>query len=113
MFRAVFYQVGAVFVTAVLSSLFAGWGGAASAGIGGASAIIPNFLFAMRLSLAVRRNKSPSVVGFFVGEAIKVAATIGLWAIAAKLYQGLVWPALLIGLVVALQASFLAFWKKS
>ena len=60
MFRAVFYQVGAVFVTAVLSSLFAGWGGAASAGIGGASAIIPNFLFAM---VPVGRGQRELIIG--------------------------------------------------
>ncbi len=50
---------------------------------------------------------------FFIGEFLKIAATIGILAIAITGYPGMHWPSLLIGLAIVLHAGFLAFWKKS
>lgn len=124
MFSAIFLQVGATAIATILIGAFVGTNGVVSALIGGCSYIIPNFLFALRLSMAARSGKGAlaSVATFFVGEFFKVAATIGLLAIAAKQYADLHWPSMLIGLAVALQAvvfqpllktNCLAIWKKS
>ena len=50
---------------------------------------------------------------FFIGEFLKIAATIGILAIAITGYPEVHWPSLLFGLAVVLYAGFLAFWKKS
>ena len=43
----------------------------------------------------------------------KTTATIGLLVFVVREYSDLHWPSMLIGLGLALQAGFLAFWKKS
>lgn len=113
MFRAILFQFGAVAITTVLLGLFVGERGAISGALGGAASFIPNALFALRLAVAARRPGGPGVVSFFLGEFIKIAATIGLLVVAVKSYPEMHWPSMLLGLAVTLQASFLAFWKKS
>jgi ATP synthase protein I len=113
MFRAILFQIWAVVITAGLLGTFVGGHGAASAAVGGGACLLPNALFALRLAVAARRPGGPGVAGFFLGEFVKVAATIGILAVAAKVYPEMHWPSMLLGLVVTLQASFLAFWKKS
>lgn len=98
----------------LILGLLVGPEGAISAGLGGGACILPNAWFALRLARSVKSGKAPSLAaGFFIGEFIKVAATIGLLAVAIKLYPAMHWPSLLIGMVVALHASLFAFWKKS
>lgn len=111
MLNAVFYQVVATASAAVVSGYFAGGDGAFSAAIGGIACFLPNLLFAWRLRNNVGRTIS--FTHFFIGEFIKVAATIGLLLITVKVYSNLNWPCFLAGMAVALQAGFLAFWKKS
>ena len=113
MFKAVLYQAGATLVAVVIGGVLAGVPGAISALLGGAASTVPNFLFALRLSAAARRPGASYVLNFFLGEFVKVAATIGLLAIAVKAYGEAHWPSLLIGLAFALQAGFLAFWTRS
>ena len=113
MFTAVWFQAGATVFVAVIAGLLAGIPGAVSALLGGAASTLPNLLFALRLSSVTRRPGASYVLNFFLGEFLKVAATIGLLAIAVKAYSGVHWLSLLIGLVVALQAGFLAFWTRS
>ncbi|HET7774969.1 MAG TPA: ATP synthase subunit I, partial [Azospira sp.] len=110
MFRAILFQIGAMAITAALLGLFVGRHGAASAALGSAACLLPNALFALRLAVAARRPGGPGVAAFFLGEFVKVAATIGLLAVAAKVYPEMHWPSMLLGLAVTLQASFLAFW---
>ena len=113
MFRAILWQVGAVMIAAVAAGLFAGTRGAVSAALGGAACTLPNFLFALRLKLVASRPGASYPANFFLGEFVKIAATIGLLVCVVKVYPDLHWPSLLIGLGLALQAGFLAFWKKS
>jgi len=113
MFRAILFQLGAVGITAGLLGLLVGERGAASAAIGGFACLLPNALFALRLAVAAKQSGGAKVFTFFLGEVVKIAATIGLLAVAAKSYPDLHWPSMLLGLAVTLQASFLAFWKKS
>ncbi|MCE1242280.1 ATP synthase subunit I [Oryzomicrobium sp.] len=112
MFRVIFLQLVMASLTAVLCGWFVGIRGAVSAALGAAAYLVPSFLFAVRLAVSAHR-RAPSAAGFFLGEFVKVAATIGLLALAAKAYGDVHWPTLLIGLVVVLQANFLAIWKTS
>lgn len=113
MFRAIYLQIGATLIVAILAGMLAEARGAVSAALGGVACILPNLLFALRLNSVARRPGANYAANFFLGEFVKIAATIGLLAIAMKAYADLHWPSLLIGLVVALQAGFLAFWKKN
>lgn len=113
MFRAINMQIAASLAVVALAGVLVGANGAVSAALGGVASVLPNMLFALRLSVVARRPGSNYPANFFLGEFVKVAATIGLLAIATRAYADLHWPSMLIGLVVALQASFLAFWKKN
>ncbi len=113
MFRAIFLQIGATFLVVVVSGWFSGAHAAISAGIGGLASVLPNAMFALRLSMVSRRSGASYPANFFVGEFLKIAATIGILAIAIRTYPDMHWLSLLLGLAIALHASFFAFWKKS
>ena len=113
MFTAIVLQIAASVAAIAVAGWFFGWHGAASAGMGGGICVFPNFLFALRLTYMARRRGASYPVNFFVGEFVKVALTVGLLVLVIKKYADLHWPSLLIGMVLALQAGFLAFWKKS
>ncbi len=84
-----------------------------SAVLGGVACVLPNFLFALRLKFVASRPGASYPANFFLGEFVKIALTIGLLVISVREYADLHWPAMLIGMGLALQAGFLAFWKKS
>jgi ATP synthase protein I len=112
MFRAVLHQSVGTLLAAGLAWILAGQHGAVSAGLGGVAIVIPNLLFAFSLWAAARSGRA-SVAGFFVGELIKVAATLALLVIVAGAYRDLNWLALLAGLVVALKANLLVILIKA
>lgn len=112
MFKAVLHQSIATLVAAAVAWFWVGPHGALSAGLGGAAIVIPNLLFALSLWAAARSGKA-SVAGFFVGELIKVAATLALLVIVAGAYRDLHWLALLAGVVFALKANLLVILIKA
>jgi len=112
MFRAVLLQIVATLVVAVIAGILAGKHGAVSAALGGVAIVLPNSLFALRLFVESRKPGGASPAVFFIGEFMKVAATIVLLAAAASLYRDLHWLALIAGLVVALKANLLALLSK-
>jgi len=112
MFRAVLHQGVATLLAAGLAWIWAGQHGAVSAGLGGAAIVIPNLLFALSLWAAARSGRA-SVAGFFVGEFIKVAATLALLVIVAGAYRDLHWLALLAGMFVALKANLFVILIKA
>ncbi|MEN3371625.1 ATP synthase subunit I [Dechloromonas sp. ZS-1] len=113
MYRAIFLQFGAALITALGAGAIVGTRGLVSVGIAAVAALLPNLLFAIRLSMVNQRPGASYAANFFLGEFLKIAATIGILAIAIKGYPEMHWPSLLIGLAVVLHAGFLAFWKKS
>lgn len=113
MFRAVALQALATLLVAALAGLLSGAPAAVSAALGGAACFVPNLLFALRLSAASKKPGGASPAAFFVGEFIKVAATVMLLAMAATLYRDVHWLALLVGMIVALKANLLAFIFRS
>jgi ATP synthase protein I len=83
----------------------AGW----SAGYGALAVVIPAVLFARGLmSQFSSINAMTAGFGFFVWEAVKIAASVGMIFAAPKLVANLDWLAMLIGLIVTLKVYWLA-----
>jgi ATP synthase protein I len=112
MFKAIYLQMGAAVLTAIGAGLIVGTRGVVSVGLAALAGILPNFFFAIRLSMMTNRPGASYAANFFLGEFLKIGATIGLLAIAIKGYSEMHWPSLLIGLAIVLHAGFIAFWKK-
>ena len=111
MLKAVFLQLGVVALAVALCGGLAGARGAYSALIGGASYLMPNLLFVLRLKIAAAAGRT-SVATFFVGELMKVVATVVILIVAQKYYD-VHWLALLFGLFAALKANLFAFLLKT
>ncbi|GAB2180966.1 hypothetical protein DLREEDagrD3_11890 [Denitratisoma sp. agr-D3] len=111
MLKSIGLQLGVLMVVAAVAGGWIGAQGAISALIGGASYLIPNLLFVLRLKIAAASGRA-SAVTFFAGEFFKVAATIGILIVAQKFYD-VHWLALLVGLFAALKANLFAFLLKT
>ncbi len=112
MFRAVLLQGIATLIAAIIAGLLSGGNAAVSALLGGAAIVLPNSFFALRLFVEGHKSGGASPAVFLIGEFIKVAATLALLVLAAKLYRDMHWLALIAGLVVALKANLLALLSK-
>jgi ATP synthase protein I len=89
---------------------------AASAALGGFACVVPNALFAARLAMAARRARRDSdpnvgagrqLAAFFVGEFVKIGATIGLLGLIMWSVPNLVWLALIIAVIAVLKSPLL------
>lgn len=107
MFTAVGLQVAVVTVLAVIAGGVWGAQAALSLVFGGAAAIVPNALFALRLAMNRGRSSESYPVVFFLGEIVKIGLTVALLVWAATSLPQLHWPPLLAGLIAALKAPFL------
>jgi ATP synthase protein I len=80
-----------------------------SAGYGALAVVIPAAIFARGLS---RRFAAPNVgaaaVGFMVREMVKILLSLAMLMAAPKLVTALSWPALLIGMVLAMKVYWVA-----
>ncbi|HUY02817.1 MAG TPA: ATP synthase subunit I [Rhodocyclaceae bacterium] len=112
MFKAILLQAAMVLVAAAIAATFFGMRSAASLTIGGAAYLVPNLLFVVRLRAAAASGRA-SAASFFVGELVKVAATVGILVGAQMTVPDLQWIALVVGLFVALKANLLAFLLKN
>ncbi|MBP7392811.1 MAG: ATP synthase subunit I [Zoogloea sp.] len=113
MIKAVYLQIGATILVAMIAGLVIGERGAVSAALGGAACVLPNFLFALRLHAVSKRPAASYPLEFFVGEFFKIASTVGLLVTVQLVYPDVHWLALFIGLVVALKANLFAFLVKT
>ena len=107
MFRAIAHQTLVVLVLAMSCMVTQRWEVALSAFIGGACIVVPNLLFALRLSASRGRSPESYPAVFFGGELVKLLSTIGLMFAAGFYWTGLVWPALIAGIVSATNATWL------
>ncbi len=108
MLAAVGLQIAAVAVLALVAGLTTGWESARFLLLGGAVAIVPNALFALRLALHRKRTPESYPVVFFLGEFAKIGLTAGLLAWIVKSVPDIRWLPLLIGLIVALKVPLFA-----
>src|SRR5688572_17325308 len=105
---AVLLQISSVLVLALGAALVSGWTGAWNVMLGGAAAIIPNSLFALRLALHRGRSPESYPVVFFLGQFAKIGLTVALLAAIHRWLGPLQWLPLLLGLIVALKAPLFA-----
>ena len=113
MIKTVFLQIFAAAIATALSGVLFGVPGAISAALGGAACIIPAALFVFRLQVVTSRPGASFVAAFLVGELIKIVLGTGLLALIPLLFHGVHWGAVIIGLIVTLQANFFAFLLKT
>jgi len=108
MFAAVGLQVASVLLFGLVAAGVSDWTSAKFFVLGGAAAVIPNALFALRL--AVHRGRAPESypVVFFLGEFAKIGLTLGLLAWIVHWQTDVRWLPLILGLIVALKAPLFA-----
>jgi ATP synthase protein I len=81
---------------------------AGSAFYGALAVVVPGAVFARGvLSKVALMNPGAAVAGFFLWELVKVGLTIAMLFAAPRVVPGLSWPAMLVGLVVAMKVVWL------
>ena len=107
--QAVVGLVTALAAWALTGRQSVGW----SAGYGALAVVIPAAVFARGLAGRFSSlNAGTAAVGFLLWEMVKIAVSIAMLALAPKLVQPLVWPALLAGLVVGMKVYWVALlWR--
>lgn len=96
-------------------SLFAwiGFGSAAAQSLllGGGAVAVPNAVLALWLTLRLWRRGPVGAVGMLGGEVLKLGLTVALLVIGVRAMQPQVaWLGLIVGVVAALKAQWLAVW---
>jgi len=82
-----------------------GW----SAGYGALAVVIPAAVFARGLTGRFSsHNAGTAAVGFLLWEMVKIALTVAMMLVAPRLVRELSWPALLVGLILAMKVYWVA-----
>ena len=103
-------QAGVGLVAGLLAWVFTGkqnvgW----SVAYGALAVLVPAAVFARGLTgRFASLNAGTAAVGFLLWEMVKIALTLGMLALAPRFVAGLSWPALLIGLILAMKVYWLA-----
>lgn len=101
----------AIVLAATLLACFAGSESAWSLFLGGASVVAANTSLAGYLWAMSSVRRVVSIAHFLVGEACKLLATgTALYLSVRALGERMVWPALIVGVLVALKGQWLAVW---
>jgi F0F1-type ATP synthase assembly protein I len=114
-FRIVFrWQAIATAGIAAIAALWAGWGGAWSALLGGAVSLAASVVFAVVLGLSLGDGRPSGPMkplrAMLRAEAAKVIAIVGGLALALKTFDGIVHPAFFGAFIVAVIVFSLAFF---
>jgi ATP synthase protein I len=108
--RVVAGQAGVGLAAALLGWLFTGrqnvgW----SVAYGAFAVVLPAAVFARGLTGKFSSlNAGAAAVGFLLWEMVKIALTIAMLMVAPRWVAGLSWPALLVGLVLAMKVYWVA-----
>jgi ATP synthase protein I len=112
--RVILVQAVVGVVVALLAALVtgnpaAGW----SALYGAVTVVVPGALMARGMtSRFTGMSLGTSAVSFMLWEAVKIAVSVAMLALAPKIVQQLSWPALLVGLVLCMKTYWLALlWR--
>jgi ATP synthase protein I len=103
-------QAGVGFVAALVAWALTGkqnvgW----SVAYGALAVLVPAAVFARGLTGKISSlNPGTAAVGFLMWEMVKIALTLAMLLVAPGLVVGLSWPALLIGLVLAMKVYWVA-----
>lgn len=78
---------------------------------GGAAVAVPNTMLALWLTLRLIKTGSAGAAAMMFGEILKIALTVGLLVmVVVRLRPDVSWPALIVGVIGALKAQWLALW---
>lgn len=108
---AIALQWGVILALAVLAWPIGGQIAATSLFYGGAAVAFPNTALAAWLTLRVLKTGNAGAATMMFGEILKIALTISLLVmVVVRLRPDVSWPALIVGVVGALKAQWLALW---
>jgi len=113
--RVLLAQVVVGVATALMATLLTGRASVGwSAAYGAAAVVIPAALFARGLVGKMSSlNAGAAVFAFFMWEFVKIALTVALLALAPRVVEALSWPAMLIGMLLAMKVYWLALgWRR-
>ena len=97
--------VAALLAWAVTGKANVGW----SAGYGALAVVIPAAIFARGLTGRFSSlNAGTAALGFMLWEMVKIALTVAMMVAAPGLVRELSWPAMLVGLVLAMKVYWVA-----
>ena len=103
--QAVVALVAALAAWAFTGKANVGW----SAGYGALAVVIPAAIFARGLTGRMSSlNAGTAAFGFLLWEMVKIALTVAMLVAAPGLVRELSWPALLVGLVLAMKVYWVA-----
>lgn len=103
--QAVVGVVAALVAWLVTGQARVGW----SAGYGALAVVIPAAIFARGLTGRFSSlNAGTAAFGFLLWEMVKIALTVVMLMMAPRLVRELSWPALLVGLVLAMKVYWVA-----
>lgn len=108
--KAVVLQWGVILALAGGAWLLAGQVATWSLLCGGTAVALPNTMLALWLLTRMHYTGMTGAAAIMRGEVLKLGLTTALLVVAASLRPELSWPALLVGLVGALKAQWLALW---
>ncbi len=109
--KTILLQWAVILILAAAAWLLSGIAGAVSLVLGGAAVAVPNTLLALWLTIRVHRVGSLTTAALLLGELLKLGLTLALLAIfVTKFRHVLIWPALVVGVIGALKAQWLALW---
>jgi ATP synthase protein I len=111
MFRLVLLQLLMTLLAGAIAGLAGGMHALVSALLGGLCCVVPNGLFALRLSANARKSEAINPMSFLIGEFIKIALTIGLFAAVVWLYRDLNWLAMIVAFIVALKSYIILLFR--
>lgn len=90
---------------AITGKASVGW----SAGYGALAVVIPAAVMARGMTSRFSSlNAGTAAFGFLLWEMVKIALTVAMMMAAPRLVSGLSWPALLVGLVLAMKVYWIA-----
>ncbi|NML48652.1 ATP synthase subunit I [Ramlibacter sp. G-1-2-2] len=97
--------VAALVAWALTGKHYVGW----SVAYGALAVVVPAAVFARGLTGRVSSlNAGTAAVGFLLWEMVKIALTIAMLLVAPRVVAGLSWPALLVGLILAMKVYWVA-----
>lgn len=101
----------ATVVAGVIAALLGGWSAMFSAVLGGICCVVPNGIMAFRLFASSQKMGGANPATFFIWEFVKIALTLALLFLTARLYHDLNWLALLCGFIVALKSYIILLFR--
>lgn len=112
MFKLVLIQVLAACLAILCSIWWFDLRAAISTALGAAVVVLPSLVFVGFLRLLTNLQGGPSASAFLLGGAGKMILSLLLLVLVPLLYPGIHWGALMLGLIVTLQANVFAFLVK-